>query len=110
MLSSRLAGKVAVVTGVASGIGQGCARMFARHGAQVMGCDIDVGSAEQTLLLARREGLSIESVHPCDLSVPADADRLMAAATERFGGIDILVNAAAFGAFAWIEDMDYDRQ
>lgn len=109
MLSNRLAGKVAIVTGTGSGIGQGCALMFARHGARVMGCDIDAKSAESALGLARQENLPIESVHPCDLTVPADADRLMKATVRQFGGIDILVNAAAFGSFAWIQDMDYEQ-
>ncbi len=110
MLSNRLAGKVAVVTGIGSGIGQGCAFMFARHGARVMGCDIDAGAAGIAVERARGEGLAILSLHPCDLSVPADAERVMAAAAAQFGGVDIVVNAAAFGAFAWLPDMDYEKQ
>jgi NAD(P)-dependent dehydrogenase (short-subunit alcohol dehydrogenase family) len=110
VLSNRLQGKVAVVTGIGSGIGQGCALMFARHGAKVFGCDIDAVSAERAVALARQEALPIHSMHPCDLSVPADVERLMSATIERYGGIDILVNAAAFGAFAWIQDMDYEQQ
>jgi NAD(P)-dependent dehydrogenase (short-subunit alcohol dehydrogenase family) len=109
MLSNRLAGKVAVVTGIGSGIGQGCALMFAQHGAKVMGCDINARSAEESVARARSLGVSVDSVHPIDLSVPADAERLMNATVERFGGIDILVNAAAFGAFAWIQDMDHEQ-
>jgi len=108
VLSNRLAGKVAVVTGIGSGIGRGCALMFARHGAAVMGCDIDAAAATAAAAMARAEGLSVESVHPCDLSDPADAAGLMAATLERYGGMDILVNAAAFGAFAWIGDMHYE--
>jgi len=110
VLSNRLRDKVAVVTGIGSGIGQGCALMFARHGARVLGCDIDASSAEHAVASARRENLPVQSLHPCDMSVPADAERLMGTALERFGGIDILINAAAFGAFAWIEDMDYQQQ
>ncbi len=110
MLSNRLQDKVAVVTGIGSGIGQGCALMFARHGAKVMGCDIDVTSADRAVVAAAREGLPVHSIHPCDVTAPADVERLMDAAVERFGGIDILVNAAAFGAFAWIQDMDYQQQ
>jgi NAD(P)-dependent dehydrogenase (short-subunit alcohol dehydrogenase family) len=101
---------VAVVTGFGNGIGQGCALMFARHGARVLGCDLDVRAAERSVASAMREGLAVDSVHPCDMTVPADVERLMQAAVDRFGGIDILVNAAAFAAFAWIEDMDYERQ
>ena len=110
MLSNRLQGKVAVVTGIGSGIGAGCALMFARHGARVLGCDIDAGAAARVIALAHEEGLQVASVHPCDMSVSADVDRLMAAAIERHGGIDILLNAAAFGAFAWIQEMDYQQQ
>jgi NAD(P)-dependent dehydrogenase (short-subunit alcohol dehydrogenase family) len=110
VLSNRLQGKVAVVTGIGSGIGAGCALMFARHGARVMGCDIDAGAAARVLALAQEEGLPVGSVHPCDMSLPADVDRLMGAAIERHGGIDILLNAAAFGAFAWIQEMDYQQQ
>ena len=107
--SQRLAGKVALVTGIGSGIGRGCALMFARHGARVMSCDLDVAQAEEGLALARAEGLDIDSVHPCDLTRPADVDRLVAHTVERFGGFDILVNAAAWGAFAPIETMDFER-
>jgi NAD(P)-dependent dehydrogenase (short-subunit alcohol dehydrogenase family) len=108
--SDRLKGKVAVVTGSGSGIGRGCALMFARHGAQVLGCDIDPAAALQTVRLAESEQLPLRSLHPCDLSVPADAQRVMQAAQQAYSGIDILVNAAAFGAFAWIADMDYRQQ
>jgi len=110
VLSNRLQNKVAVVTGFGSGIGRGCALMFARHGAKVIGCDLDAGAAAQAVAAAQQEGLAVESVHPCDMTVPADVERLMQAAVQSFGGIDILVNAAAFAAFAWIEDMDYERQ
>src|ERR1700690_1728445 len=106
-LSDRVAGKVALVTGLGSGIGRGCSLMFARHGAKVMSCDIDQRGAEEGLELARREGLAVESIQPCDLTRPADARRVVDATIARFGGIDILVNAAAWGAFAPIEQMDF---
>lgn len=103
----RLSEKVAIVTGIGSGIGQACALMFAREGARVIGCDIDAERAALTLAQAAAEGLAIDSLHPCDLTDPQQAVRLVEYVVAEHGRLDILVNAAAFGAFAWIEDMDY---
>ncbi len=105
----RLAGKVAIVTGTGNGIGKGCALMFAREGARVVGCDIDIDAARLTSEEARAEGLSL-ATYPCDLTQPEAAQRLVEFTMERHGGFDIVVNAAAFGAFAWIEDMEYESQ
>ena len=107
--STRLAGKVAIVTGIGAGIGRGCALMLARHGARVMSCDLDSAAAEEGLALAQAEGLAVESVHPCDLTQPASVERLVAKTVERYGGIDILINAAAWGAFVPFAEMDYQR-
>jgi NAD(P)-dependent dehydrogenase (short-subunit alcohol dehydrogenase family) len=80
---NRLQNKVAVVTGFGSGIGRGCALMFASHGAQALGCDIDAAAAERSVAAAEREGLAVQSIHPCDASSPAEVERLMDAAAER---------------------------
>ena len=107
MSTGRLAGKIAIVTGSGGGIGRGCALMFARQGARVMGCDIRAEAAQETVEMAAREGMEIESLHPCDLTAPADVQRLIDATVARFGRIDVLVNAGAFGAFAFIEEMSF---
>jgi NAD(P)-dependent dehydrogenase (short-subunit alcohol dehydrogenase family) len=107
-VSERLTGKVAVVTGSANGIGRGCALMFAREGATVVGADLDVAGSEETLALAAAEGLSIDSVHPCDLTDPAQVEALVRHTVERYGGLHVLLNAAAWVAFRPIEDMDYE--
>lgn len=107
-LSDRLAGKVAIVTGSGSGIGQGCALMFARHGATVIGVDINGEAAEATREAARAEGVDVIP-HRTDLTRPAEVEALVAFAVKTCGGIDALVNAAAVAEFVWIEDMDYER-
>lgn len=86
---NRLAGKVAVVTGASNGIGKGCAEIFAAEGAKVIG--VDLTGAER----------------PCDLLDEAATNALFAEIGAQFGKVDILVNAAAFAVFAWIEDLDY---
>ncbi|OFV85161.1 MAG: oxidoreductase, partial [Acidobacteria bacterium RBG_16_64_8] len=101
--------KVAVVTGAGGlGIGQGCALAFAREGADVVGCDVDRAGAEETIALAKAEGISYES-YVADLTEPAAHDRLMVFASERFGGLDILVTAAAFVEVAPLARMGYEQ-
>src|ERR1700737_905051 len=62
-MPERLAGKIALVTGIGAEIGQGTALRFAAEGAVVIGCDINPASAEATVEVARRQGLELTSVH-----------------------------------------------
>ena len=86
--------KVALITGSGSGQGRAAARLFADHGARVVVVDInDDGAAETVRLLAERGGEGM-AVH-ADVSSRPDVDRMVAAATERYGRLDVLYNNAA---------------
>ncbi|AEG50944.1 3-oxoacyl-(acyl-carrier-protein) reductase [Sphingobium chlorophenolicum L-1] len=108
-MSSRLAGKVAVITGFGSGIGRGCALMFAREGAKVIGCDVGTAGADETMELAKAEGLSIDGRVPVDLLDEAQAAAIMDDVAQRYGGIDVLVTAAGQVAFAPLPEMTLDQ-
>jgi meso-butanediol dehydrogenase / (S,S)-butanediol dehydrogenase / diacetyl reductase len=106
----RLAGKVALITGIGGGQGRSAALLFAREGARVVGCDLKREGAEQTVEMVRAEGGTIESTHPLDLGDSVQARAWVAAAAETFGGFDVLFNnaaAARFGSIADLTDEDW---
>ena len=96
---ARLDGKIALVTGGARGIGEGIARGFVRHGAQVLVCDINVEHGEAT---ARDLGPAAVFFR-LDATDPESWEAAVAFAMERFGGLDILVNNAGTGTGGGIE-------
>ena len=90
----KLANKVAVVTGTATGLGRATAIGAAREGAQLVLADIDEAGGEATAQLISDEGGTAHFVHT-DLSQSADVRRLMDTVGERYGHLDILINPAA---------------
>jgi NAD(P)-dependent dehydrogenase (short-subunit alcohol dehydrogenase family) len=110
-MGGRLAGKVALVTGVGAGIGKGVALMFAHEGATVIGCDISSEWAAQSIADAAAEGLTLDVAHPVDLTKPDQVKAWIDAAGEQHGHIDILVNAAAIPPHMKpLAEMDYDGE
>ena len=89
-----LPGKVALITGAGSGQGRAAARLFAAHGARIVVADINAEGAAETVRLLEERGGEGVAVH-ADVSNRPDVDRMVAAAVERFGRLDVLYNNAA---------------
>jgi NAD(P)-dependent dehydrogenase (short-subunit alcohol dehydrogenase family) len=104
-MSLRLGGKVCVITGSGGSIGRAACRKFAGEGALIVGCDINAEAAEATLTEVRAAGGQMTSLHPCDLTITDDCDRLVSVALDTYGGIDVLYNNAAMAYFGWMTEM-----
>lgn len=103
MNEKKFAGKVAFVTGATSGIGQSCAIAFANAGANVVcvGRNNDaLKRMDQSIREAGAEPLTIRA----DIARVDEADRAVQEATQAFGGIDVLVNAAGHISNGTIEN------
>ncbi len=99
-MNDPLAGKVALVTGGASGIGRACVARFVADGARVV-----VGDLSESGLATLQEefGASVATLR-CDVTNEADLEALCALSTERFGGLDIALANAGRGTFAMITE------
>jgi NAD(P)-dependent dehydrogenase (short-subunit alcohol dehydrogenase family) len=104
-MSGRLSGKVCVVTGTGGSMGRATALTFAREGAQLVGCDVAVQAAEETVQAVRAAGGEMASLHPCRLTDPADCVKLVELAVSEFGRIDVLFNLAGRSHFGRLEDV-----
>ena len=89
----RLEGKVAIVTGANSGIGKATAELFAREGADLVLAARRLDKLQEVEAYAASQGVRAISV-AADVSKPEDCHRLVEAAVETFGRIDVLVNNA----------------
>ena len=97
-MSGRLDGKVAIITGGASGIGRATALTFLREGASVVVGDLNEASIAETTALAKADGRGdrLASRH-ADVSSERDVAGLVELAVERFGGLDSIFNNAGVG-------------
>jgi len=102
-MTMRLAGKVAVITGAASGIGEATVELFVEQGARVLAADLN---AEAGAALAARLGPAVRFMR-CDVTDCAQLKAAIDCAAAHFGGLDILFsNAGAGGTSAGVEAFD----
>ena len=102
---TRFSGKVAIVTGGASGIGAAFARRLHSEGAKVMIADIDAAAGEA---LATELGAGAR-FHSVDVSDAAAVGDMVEACVTEYGGLDILYNNAGIGCFGLTPDLSIDE-
>jgi 3-oxoacyl-[acyl-carrier protein] reductase len=106
----RLKDKIAIVTGGASGFGEGIAHRFAEEGAKVVVADLNLEGARA---VAKAIGPRRATAVKVDVAKKADAEKMVAKAIERFGGLDILVNNAGTthrnGSLMDVDEAMFDR-
>ena len=102
---TRLAGRVAIVTGGASGIGAATVRRFAAEGARVVVADIDDARGAEVAATVTAAGGTAVHRHT-DVTVLADLEATVAFAVERFGGLDVMHNNAAVSGGGYVSEID----
>lgn len=109
--NKMLDGQVAIVTGTSSGIGRATAQLFARHGAKVVGADVNEPAGNQTVESIRTESGDSIFVRT-DVGRFDDIRALVDASVAKYGRIDIVVsNAASYkvGTATDLSEEDWDR-
>lgn len=109
---ARFRGLAAVVTGGSRGIGRAVAESLLRRGADVLIAGRAAGplaaAAADLARVAAAAGAGRIETLAADVRRPADAERLVAAAADRFGGVDVLVNNAGVGRFEAVAEQSID--
>lgn len=110
-MNGLLAGKIALVTGAASGIGRATARLFAQQGAKVVLADVNTTDGEQTAQSIRGNACDAIFVR-ADVGLMDDVRALVYATVAHFGGLDVLHSNAGFtprGDAIETSEADWDR-
>lgn len=105
----RLQGRVAVVTGGASGIGRALAETFGREGMKVVLADVESGALVETARALGAAGVEVLAVET-DVTKPDEVDRLAAKTLDAFGGVHLVCNNAGVfaGGLSWSQPLaDY---
>jgi len=109
---NRFEGKVALVTGAASGIGLATVERLAREGAQVLACDINAALLNEEMQRLSKEGLKVKA-RVVDVTDVAACNAAVVAAVDAFGQLDVLCNVAGtllIRNFADITDAEWQSQ
>jgi NAD(P)-dependent dehydrogenase (short-subunit alcohol dehydrogenase family) len=106
--NGRLTGRIAVITGAASGIGAACARRFAAEGAKIAGLDVQkpVDDSWDRVVAASPDSTFREGL---DVRDEARVEAAIRAVRERYGRIDALVNAAGVGGGGLAHELSVDE-
>ena len=111
-MSADLDGRVALVTGAASGIGRASAAALARAGAAVVAADLDSDGARATADAITAAGGTVAAT-ACDVTSEADVAAAVAFAVEQFSGLHLAHNNAGIGAppafTVEVDEADFDR-
>jgi meso-butanediol dehydrogenase / (S,S)-butanediol dehydrogenase / diacetyl reductase len=102
----EFAGRIALVTGT-TGIGRAIAKRFAAGGAQVVGCGIETAGNDELAREAVQQSLTLQ-VESCDATNLDQVRAVVAKAVKQFGGLDIIVNAAAIHPFGTVVETDLE--
>ncbi len=105
---ARLDGKVAIITGGASGFGEGMAKRFAEEGAKIVVADLNMKGAERVASEIGENAVAVST----DVSLKSDIDRMIATAMEQFERVDVMVNNAGYthrnGDLTEVSEADFD--
>ena len=113
MMPGRLLDKVAIVTGAGSrgtgtGNGKAVAILFAREGAKVLCVDLVLDRAEETCATIQSEGGEVSAIR-ADVTSKEDCERMIAAAVDRYGRLDVLHNNVGVDSTTSIRDLTEDE-
>jgi meso-butanediol dehydrogenase/(S,S)-butanediol dehydrogenase/diacetyl reductase len=104
-MDKRFTGKVAVITGAASGIGAAAARRFVQEGATVVLSDVDEAGGQSLAEALAKMGGTVHFMRT-DVSDAVQVEKLMQSAVDRYGALHIVFNNAGVGAYGKAPDLE----
>lgn len=107
-MAGRLESKVALISGTGGGQGRAAALLFAREGARIVGCDVNVDANEETVRRVIAAGGEMVGMAPVDAGDPDQAGAWVEQAAQVYGRIDVLYNNAASARVAEIESLSVE--